>query len=181
MGDLSTKQTSKISQNCSINNNAIHNKNDYQSNHIGQHNIQITATNDNNSKNNNSKYATLDCGAKTTLMNKELANELKIEIEEVKSNTIWTTANNTALDIIGEAACTIQFGKTEIKHTIKIASNLSHQFIIGTDVIRTYKFKLDFEENVCELNGERISIDSISSFSDDIDERSNTQTNKADA
>ena len=85
------------------------------------------------------KECLIDSGALTSFINYSYAVERKFNIEKVKNRKNWVSANGSQIEIAGQCELIIKIKRVQIKAIFIIAKNLSHDVIIGTDILKQNK------------------------------------------
>ncbi|CAF1098591.1 unnamed protein product, partial [Brachionus calyciflorus] len=79
-----------------------------------------------------------------------------LKIENRKS---WITVNGTPLQISGQTGLSISKGKTKIEYTFVIAKNLSHDILIGSNLLK--KINVQLISNKINSNVAKINVASV--------------------
>ena len=95
--------------------------------------------------------ALIDSGACTSMMNEKLAMKLRLRIKKLEEPREWKAANGGRIQVAGKAKLNLKFDETHIKCETVVAPNLSHELIIGTDVMEREEFIIDYKNNVVNI------------------------------
>lgn len=107
------------------------------------------------------KECLIDSGALTSFINYSYAIERKFNIEKVKNRKNWVSANGSQIEIAGQCELNIKIKSVKIKAVFISAKNLSHDVIIGTDILKHNKCVVDFNSNELHCRSEKIPINVI--------------------
>ena len=102
--------------------------------------------------------ATIDSGAAATLMRKEMAQKLKLKIHKSTERMVWIAANGEKLNEIGYCFIELKIGNVEITHKCTIIENLSTNLLLGTDLLVSHGFIIDYKEKKLKLGECKINI-----------------------
>lgn len=108
------------------------------------------------------KECLLDSGAQTSFISEQYANERRFKREKVESKKNWVSANGSQIQKAGQATLNQGLGGKQFLATFIIAKGLSHDVIVGTDILRKNKCVLNFDKKELQCGKETIPINPIS-------------------
>lgn len=102
----------------------------------------------------------VDSGAPTTMADLEFFRTCGHEeqIVPIKDGRRWRSANGSIMDVKGDVMVNLKFGTTTINTKIVVVKSLIHDFLIGTDLMASFGFKIDYETNVLHIGESKLKM-----------------------
>ena len=69
-----------------------------------------------------------------------------------------TTANGSAITILGETDMCIRIGDSDVNFPMIVAHNISHDSLIGTDFFRKYRCNIKYDIGTFAIQGSEVPI-----------------------
>ena len=95
----------------------------------------------------------VDTGSITSIINLKLAKELKLRLEPVPQgeSKVLFLASTTAMPIVAVAEVKMKFSELYIYHTVKVVDNISHDLILGTDLMCQNAAIIDYRSGLISI------------------------------
>ena len=101
------------------------------------------------------KNICVDSGSPKTLMSKHFAVRRGLEIRSTTDKGRYFAAGGERLRQVGEVEVTMLFGKVEIRKVIVVIEGLIQDLLIGTDMMLSYGFIVDYRRKTLSIEDEQ--------------------------
>ena len=108
--------------------------------------------------NNELKECLIDTGAKTSFISYDYFNSRNFKLAKIIKRRNWITANGSPLKVDGQTTISIKIGSKIIEATFIISRQLSHDVIVGMDILKPNKFVIDLDKNELVCGEEKVEI-----------------------
>ena len=95
--------------------------------------------------------AIVDSGAESTIINKNLAEKLKLKIANHRSDVKYIAANGQSLNMVGYCFLDLCISGKKIKQMAVVIDNLSTQLLLGTDMLSNYGMIINYSNKTLTI------------------------------